>query len=102
MPMTDRITLRQRVAGGDSIGQPVETWVDLATVWANVRWQSGAEAIRANAETSVVKVSIRIRKHTGITTDMRAAHKGVEYNIKAILPDSQDSRFAFLVCEAVT
>jgi SPP1 family predicted phage head-tail adaptor len=100
MPMTDRITLRQRVAGEDSIGQPVEDWPDFATVWGNCRFQSGAEAIRANAETSIVKVSIRIRKRSDLSTDMRAAHKGVEYNIKAILPDSQDTRFAFLVCEA--
>lgn len=99
--MTDRITLHKRVTGEDSVGQPIDGWPQFASVYANIRWQSGAEAIRANAETSIVKVSIRIRKRSDLSNDMRAAHKGVEYNIKAILPDSQDTRFMFLVCESV-
>lgn len=98
--MNDRITLRRRVTGQDAAGQPAEVWEDLASVWSRVLFQTGAEAIRANAETSIVKVSIRIRRRSDLDTSMRAAFKGVEYDIKSALPDSQDVRFMFLVCEA--
>jgi SPP1 family predicted phage head-tail adaptor len=45
-----QITIMQPAAGQDAIGQPVTTWVGLATVWANVRHLNGVETIKAGAE----------------------------------------------------
>lgn len=100
--MNDRITLRRREAGADSIGQPIEAWADLPPVWAHVKFQTGAEAIRANAETSVVKASIRIRARQDVDAGMRVKFKSWVFEIKSPpLPDDRDPRFMFLVCEAV-
>lgn len=100
--MNDRITLQRRTVGEDSIGQPIESWVDLPAVWAHVKFQSGAEVIRANGEASVVKASIRIRARQDVDAGMRVKHKGWVFELKSPpLPDDRDPRFMFLVCEAV-
>jgi SPP1 family predicted phage head-tail adaptor len=98
--MNHRVTLMRAPIGTDSAGRALKNWTALPDVWANVRFQSGAEVIRGGAETSVVKVSIRVRTRPDIDTTMRARYKGVEYNIRSVLPDSTDRQFLFLVCES--
>jgi len=98
--MNDRITLQRRAEGEDTLGQSIDDWTDIATVWAHVRFQSGAEVLRAGAETSVVKCSIRVRARAGIDTGARVQFKAKHYDIKSALPDDRDPRFMFLVCEA--
>lgn len=101
MKMNDRITLLKRVLSRDAAGQPIDDWPDVATIWANVRFETGAQALRANADISVVRVSIRIRRRADADHTFRVRHKGVEYDVKSALPDSDDSAFMFLVCEGV-
>lgn len=100
MTLNHRITLARLQNGHDALNQPIEDWSDFATVFADVRFQSGAEVIRAGAEVSIVRVSIRIRARTDVTPAMRARYNGVDYEIKSVLPDV-DRSFMFLVCEAI-
>jgi SPP1 family predicted phage head-tail adaptor len=100
--MNDRITLQQRGAGKDALGQPIESWPDIATVWADVLFQSGAEVMRGGGDTSIVKCSIRIRARAGLDTGARVLFKAKAYDIKSALPDKQDSAFMFLVCESTS
>ena len=97
--MNDRVELLKRATGRDGAGQPVESWPVLRGVWANVKFQSGAEVMRANADVSIVKCSIRIRAVRDVDSSMRARHKGVVYDIQAVLPDSNNRDFMFLACE---
>lgn len=99
--MNNRITLQRREEGEDTLGQPTVSWADLPAIWAHVKFQSGAEAIRANADSSVVKASIRIRQRKDVDASMRVKFKEWVFEIKAPpMPDDRDPRFAFLVCEA--
>jgi len=100
--MNDRITLQQRGTGKDALGQPIESWPDIATVWADVLFQSGAEVMRAGADTAIVKCSIRIRARAGLDTGARVLFKAKVYDVKSALPDSRDSAFMFLVCESTS
>lgn len=93
-----RVTIEQRAAGQDAAGQPATTWVPVATVWANVRHQNGLEAIKAGADTSLVKASIRIRHRSGLNAGMRVVFEGAAYDIKALLPDGR-RQYLDLVCE---
>lgn len=102
MTMNQRVTLLKREQGRDAAGQSIESWPDVATIWANIKFQTGAEVLRANAETSVVRVSIRIRARTDVDGAWRVRYQGVEYDIKSALPDSADRQFMFLVCESIT
>lgn len=65
----------------DSLGQPIESWVPHVSLWANVRFESGVESIRANRVVSEVKASIRIRPRNDITEDMRIMYKDYTFNI---------------------
>lgn len=99
--MDEQVTLVKREAGQDSKGRPLDNWMPLfPEIWANVRFQSGAEVVRGGAETSIVRVSIRIWARDDIDGDMRIRHLGKDYNIKSAMPDSNDRRFMFLVCES--
>lgn len=100
--LNSRVTIQQLAAGQDALGQPVQTWSDVATVWANIRHSSGVENIKSDAEMSVVRASIRIRYKTGITTGMRAVSGGVSYDIMSVLPDMGGKEYTDLVCEVVS
>ena len=86
--LTHRVLIEQLGATVDAIGQPVEAWTEVITVWANVKFLRGLESIKANQDTTTVQASIRTRKRTGITPAMRATYDGVIYNIIAVLPQS--------------
>jgi len=99
--MNDRIALLKRATTRDGAGQRLPAaWTALPDIWANVKFQSGAEAMRANADVSIVKCSIRIRARPDVDATMKARYKRVDFDIKAVLPDSNDRDFVFLVCEA--
>ena len=96
--MNHRIALLKRTPGTDSVGRAVDEWVTVATVWADVRFQTGAEVLRANAEAAVKRVSIRIRARSNVDPSWRVRYLGEDYNVKSALPDI-DRAFMFLVCE---
>lgn len=97
-----RVTIKRRVTGQGPIGQPVDSWVDVATVWAHIHNRSGAQAIRADKDTSIVQASIRIYRRDGLDASMRVHHRGTVYEIQAVLPDEARREFMDLVCRAVT
>jgi len=99
--MNHRVGLMKPPAGTDAAGRTLKNWTLLQEVWANVKFQTGAEVIRGGAETSIVKVSIRVRARRDVDASMRARYQGVEYNIRAVLPDSANRDFMFLVCESL-
>lgn len=98
--LTHRVTIQSLTEGQDEIGQPITTWADVATVWADVRHPSGLSTIKADADVSIVKASVRIRHRADITSGMRLTHGGQAYDILAILPDGR-RMFLDLVCQAI-
>jgi len=96
-PLSDRITIQEMVRAKDEWGQPVDNWVDLVSVWADVRFQNGKEFIAADREVAQTQVSIRIRKRT-VNTAMQVIFEGKTYGIKAVLPDSSQGSID-LVCQ---
>jgi len=99
--MNSRVTIQYPDATQDAAGQPMPAWTTLATVWANIRHLNGAEAIKADAEVSTVKASIRIRKGPAVDASMRAVHGSTNYAIRAVLPDEVERDKVHLVCEVV-
>jgi len=93
------ITLQAPTSETDSIGQPLTGWTNVADVYADIRHQSGMSAIKATADVSVNRVSIRIRYRV-VTPDMRVLQGATVFAIQAVLPDSKRV-FVDLVCQAV-
>jgi SPP1 family predicted phage head-tail adaptor len=97
-----RVTLQERDGTSqDSFGQPVETWTDVALVWADIRYPSGLQTVLADAEVSVVKASIRIRRRASVYAGMRATCGGAMYEIDAVLPDPTGREYIDLACHVI-
>lgn len=93
------VSIQQLAAGQDALGQPVQTWTQVCAPWADMLNQTGASAIRAGADVSTVKTSIRIRwRSTPITAGMRVVCGTVVYDIQAVLPDLKNREHIDLVC----
>lgn len=85
-----RITIQSPSASQDAAGQMVNTWATVATVWASIKHQSGASAIKSDGDTSSVKASIRILRLAGVNAGMRVVHGSTVYAIEAVLPDEKN------------
>lgn len=98
------VKLQRKAAGRDPAGQPSTGWVDVTAdpIRADIRNQTGLEAVKAGAMTSVVKTSVRIRYREGITAGMRLVEGATTYNITAVLPDRARRQFVDLLCEVVS
>ncbi|QYG01874.1 phage head closure protein [Massilia sp. NP310] len=99
--MNDRITLQRPGPGAGKL-RAADAWVKVTEVWAKVLFPSGIEVVRASAEVSIVKCSIRIRARRDIDTSWRVMFKGKAYDVESALPDTKDSQFMFLVCKGVS
>lgn len=99
--LNHRVQLLKPAAGRDAAGQRTKGWDVVRTIWANVKFQTGAEVMRADTEKSIVKCSIRVRRRADVDASMGARYQGFNYNIQAVLPDSADRDFMFLACESV-
>lgn len=94
-----RITIQRKVGGQDSLGQPIESWVNVCQLWAHIKTISGSGFINqefhdGGREVSRTTASIRVRKRDGITADMRVLlSDGTIYEIRVVLPDLQDNRY---------
>ncbi len=93
-----RIALQQRGTVQDAIGQPVEVWVTLATVWGSIRYPSGLSAIKSSADVSTAQASIRIRYRDGLDAGLRVIVDGQAYGIDALLPNRSEG-YIDLVCK---
>jgi SPP1 family predicted phage head-tail adaptor len=92
-----RVEILTSTSAPDAAGQPVETWAVLKPVWANVLYPSGIESVRAGAEASTLRASVRIRYRRNITTAMRVRLREGDFEIKAALPKGNE--WLDLVCE---
>ena len=97
--LNTRIALIGRGSGEDALGQPVETWIEFGKAWADVRFVSGIETIKAGRETSTSKCSAKMRMNKLITRDMRIGIGEVTYKIVDIIPDMKTRAYMTLICE---
>lgn len=96
--LNQRINIEQHTTTQDAVGQPVESWTLVAAVWASVRFPSGLSAIKGDADVSTVKASFRIRYMAVVDSGMRIAYDGLNYDIRAVLPNKAEG-YTDLVCE---
>jgi SPP1 family predicted phage head-tail adaptor len=83
-----RITIRRAsVASSNGFNEPVETWTDLATVWAMRRDASAGESYRALEVGAQISARFTVRwSAMAATIDPRdrVRFEGREYNITAV------------------
>ncbi|QIL69567.1 phage head closure protein [Diaphorobacter sp. HDW4B] len=98
-----KVTIQKLGDGESEWGEPIkDQWVDVCSPWADIRQPSGLSAIKADAQVSIVRTSIRIRFRNDVKPGMRVVHGERIYNVKAG-PLAVDGKRVFidLVCEEV-
>lgn len=83
--MDKRITLKNKTVAGNSYGEPVETWVDMATIWAEKKEIRGAERYAAQQLVASVDSIFRIWYRTDVTPALRLVCEDKEYDITGVL-----------------
>lgn len=77
----------------DSDGAQVEVWLPaMEGIPAEITALSGRELIAAQAVQSKVSTRILVRYRPGFSAKMRGLHRGVIYNIEAVIPDPESGR----------
>jgi len=89
--LRDRITIQNFTITYNVLNEPIKTWTDFVTVWAEVMINQGREfwgAKKLNAELSGI---IKIRFNHDITELMRIIYDGETYQITAVIQDVKKS-----------
>ncbi len=84
----------QRIS--DGAGGFMETWAEVAAVWARVSARSGAERVRADRLASVVSHNITIRWRGDVLPTMRIK---LGQRVFSIIATLEDERRRILICE---
>ena len=89
-----RVTLQRPSNAQDSFGAVQSTWIDVATVWADIQPLSGRELENARRMASEISHQITLRYQT-LFTDTRAVaayrarYKGRVFNLHAALNEDE-------------
>ena len=94
-----RVDLQSRIDTVDEIGQPSTSWITTAMLWGDVRYLTGLGALKAGADTSVSKCTIRLR-HRPLNAGQRIVYGNEVFEIEAVLPDGKKS-FIDAICRVV-
>ncbi|GKO57945.1 head-tail adaptor protein [Klebsiella pneumoniae] len=88
-----RVTLQEPVKEQNpTTGAVINTWRDVATIWADVSALSAREFIAAQASQGEITTRITIRYRAGVTRKNRILFRSAIYNIEGVLPDPRSGR----------
>ena len=93
------VALQDRVSTVDEIGQPSTSWLTTASIWADIRYLSGLSALKAGADVSVGRVSIRMR-YRAINAGQRIVYGNEVFEIEQVFPDGKKS-YVDAVCRVI-
>lgn len=96
-----RVTIEQNTPTVSGTGERSDNWTTMATVWAAVEPLAGSERWlrEVAAEVADASTRIRLRYQEGITTAMRATHRGNVYDIEAVINRWTRDREIWLLCK---
>ena len=80
---------KQQHVQDQNTGEMVLSWVEFATVWAEVAPLSANRLIAAQASQSKITATITIRYREGMDASMRIIHRDKAYYIAGVLPDNK-------------
>mgnify|MGYP001954082943 CR=1 FL=1 len=98
-----RVTLQKPVLMGDGMGGGIQTWSDVATVWAdvvptNASNISNIENFNSDQTRPVQHCIVKIRYHPGIDADMRLIHRNRVLEILSVVDVDERKREIHLYC----
>ena len=95
-----RIVIEQSTPAQDTAGQPIDSWAELATVWAEVVPVGGSEVFQAKQFGAETVKKFRIRWRGDVTTKMRVVYDSNNYDIADVAEDRRFERRQFEIITA--
>ena len=97
--LEQRVTVQRPEVDVDDSGEAsVVRWIEVATVWAEIKPLSGREWLASAEFRPGVTTRIRIRWLEGVNASMRVLHGATVYGIDAILPHYLGRPEILLMC----
>jgi len=96
-----RATIQQLVNTDDGAGGSIETWQDIATVWAAIEPLRGNERYTAQQVQSTLTHKVTIRYREGIKPQMRLTYKGRIFDIVSAIDIKELHQWLELLCSEV-
>lgn len=94
-----RVTLQAPTKVSDSMGGFVNSYSDMATVYAAIWPVSAADQIQAQATVLVVSHRIRIRYRSVLKTSWRVSWGGRYFTIVSIIDPNMEHKYLDLMCK---
>lgn len=94
-----RITIQDKTeTRGADYSEVIPTWVDHATVWAQIEPLSGREYFLNREQQTDVTVRIRILYFTGINNRMRVIYRDKIYQVVSVIDPLEQHEELELIC----
>lgn len=98
------ISIQQRTGETDSIGQPIDAWGTIVSLWSKVLGQTGMRTIQS-ANSGVMSTSspysFRINYREGLTPGMRVMKGSQSFPVLEVRMDYENREWTDLVCRSV-
>ena len=99
--LRERVTIQAKTVTFNTYNEPIETWSDLATLWAAFSDQNGKELSVAQKLYSSVTAVIAIRYRSDITVLHRVLTGSRVYEIHAVIDENMRHHWLFLYVREV-
>lgn len=83
--MDRQITLQRKYVTENESGEQIETWTDIATVWAQKIDMRGSERFTASQTVAQVDTKFKIWYRRGLTPIDRVLYEGKLYDVGGVL-----------------
>ena len=102
--LNKRVTIQERTTTENEYGEPISTWVDVASdIAAAVEPLQGRELFAAQQVQSEVTIRVRIRYRAGIKAAMRVLYGVRVLDIQSVIdPLEKHAELQLLCAEGVT
>mgnify|MGYP001599371197 CR=1 FL=1 len=99
--LNKRITLQSATLARDGHGQPIETWADVATMWAAVEPIRGREYFAAQQVSAETTHRVTLRHRAGVSPQMRVAFGSRTFRIESVIDPLEKNERIELMCVEV-
>ena len=96
-----RVKIQQATVARDAHGQPIETWSDLASVWASIEPLRGREFFAARQFQAETTHKLTGHWISGVLPTMRISHGSRTFGIEAVINVGERNRVLELMCTEV-
>lgn len=99
--LDQRVTLQSRSEAADAMGQATITWVDIATVWAQVQALRGREFFAAAQVQAEHTLKVRIRYRADVNETCRLVWQGNHHDITGVIPVGRKEMLEIMCVQGV-